>query len=92
VAAPVGRWVRSQAPFLFVLALFVAALCYLAIVPGHWRRGTTGIAVIMFVAALLRASLSDQRAGLLAARGRWPDAAIYVVLGALILIVDLRLH
>jgi hypothetical protein len=92
MAAPVGRWVRSQAPFLLVLALFVAALCYLAITPGHWRRGTTGIAVVMFVAALLRASLNDQRAGLLAARGRWRDAAIYVVLGSLILIVDLRLH
>jgi hypothetical protein len=92
VNAPVGRWVRTQAPFLLVLALLVAALCYLAITPGHWRRGTTGIAVIMFVAALLRVSLSDQRAGLLAARGRVRDAVIYLVLGVLILVVDLRLH
>jgi hypothetical protein len=92
MSAPVGRWVRSQAPFLLVLSLFVGALCYLAITPGHWRRGTTAIAAIMFVAALLRGALRDERAGLLAARGRWRDALIYFVLGGLILVVDLRLH
>lgn len=83
---------RAQAPFLLVLALLIAALCYLVITPGHWRRGTGVIAVAMFVAAALRASLRTPSAGMLAVRGRWQDAITYLVLGGLILVVDIRLH
>jgi hypothetical protein len=36
--------------------------------------------------------LPEARAGMLAVRGRWWDALCYVVLGALILVADLRLR
>lgn len=83
---------RIQAPFLIVLGIVLAVGGYLIAEPGHWRRGTAVVALAMFVAAAFRLTLSRTRAGLLAVRGRYVDAACYAVLGALILIVDLRLR
>lgn len=87
-----SRRIRAQAPFLLVLAAVVAALAYLAIWPGHWRRGTAVIGVAMLLGAALRLLVSDPQAGLLAVRGRRRDALCYFAFGALIFLVDLRLH
>lgn len=86
------RRIGAQAPFLLVLAIVLAAFGYLTIWPGHWRRGTAVVGVAMLVAAALRLVLREQYAGLLAVRGRRRDALCYLALGALIFVVDLRLH
>jgi len=41
---------------------------------------------------VLRLVLPARRAGLLAVRGRWWDVFCYLALGALILIVDIRMR
>jgi Protein of unknown function (DUF3017) len=92
VGLHVRRRVRAQAPFLLVLGIVVTVFVYLTISPGHWRRGTGAIAVAMLLAAVLRLVLPSPTAGLLAVRGRWFDVCCYAVLGALILIVDIRLR
>jgi hypothetical protein len=91
VFARLLRRVRAQAPFLVVLALMAGAFVYLLIWPHHWRRGVTGIALSMFTAGALRVGLRDHRAGVLAVRGRWLDAGIYLVLGAAILVATIKL-
>ena len=87
----VRRRAVRQWPFLAVIALLVAAVVYLAAQPGHWERGTAVIAVAMLLAALLRCVLPESRVGLLGVRGRWWDVPIYLALGVLILVVDIRL-
>ncbi len=86
------RWVWSQAAFLTVLAVLAAAFGYLLLVPGRWGRVSGVVAVAMILAGVLRVSLPTARAGLLAVRARWIDAALYLALGGLILAVDIRLH
>jgi hypothetical protein len=92
VPLEIRRRVRAQAPFLLVLAIVVAVFGYLTLAPGHWRRGTAMIAGAMLLAAGLRLVLPAAHAGLLAVRGRWWDSLCYAGLGALILIVDIRLR
>jgi Protein of unknown function (DUF3017) len=92
VALDLRRRGRAQAPFLVVLGIVVAVFVYLSIWPGHWRRGTGLIAVAMLLGAVLRLTLPASHAGLLAVRGRWWDSFCYLALGALILIVDIRLR
>jgi hypothetical protein len=86
------RRIRAQAPFLVVIALVVAVVVYLTIDPGHWVRGTLGIAAAMVLGAVLRLVLPEARAGMLAVRGRWWDTLCYLALGGLILVADLRLR
>ena len=92
MALDLRRRGRAQAPFLVVLGIVVAVFVYLSIWPGHWRRGTGLIAVAMLLGAVLRLTLPTPHAGLLAVRGRWWDSFCYLALGALILIVDIRLR
>ncbi|HEY8828183.1 MAG TPA: DUF3017 domain-containing protein [Jatrophihabitantaceae bacterium] len=92
MALDLRRRGRAQAPFLVVLGIVVAVFVYLSIWPGHWRRGTGLIAVAMLLGAVLRLTLPASHAGLLAVRGRWWDSFCYLALGALILIVDIRLR
>jgi hypothetical protein len=92
VALQLRRRIRAQAPFLLVVTLVAAVFVYLTIDPGHWVRGTIGIAVAMLLGAVLRLVLPEARAGMLAVRGRWWDALCYVVLGVLTLIAALRLR
>jgi 4-amino-4-deoxy-L-arabinose transferase-like glycosyltransferase len=88
----IRRRARAQAPFLLILAVFVAVFGYLTISPDHWRRAVSVLAGGMLLAAILRLVLPSAHAGLLAVRGRWWDALCYIVLGVLILIVDIRLQ
>jgi hypothetical protein len=86
------QWVVEQLAFLVVLAVLAAAVLYLIVEPGHWRRGSGVVSVAMLIAAVLRAAVPPQRVGLLAVRSRWLDVAAYLVLGGVILGVDIRLH
>ena len=86
------QWMVEQLAFLVVLLVVAAAFLYLIVEPGHWRRGSGGVAVAMLLAALLRAVLPPARAGLLVVRARWIDVVVFAVMGGLILGVAVRLH
>lgn len=87
-----GRRIRAQAPFLLVLAVMIAAVVYLTLEPGHWRRGVGIIAASMVLAGIFRFGLRRAQAGLLAVRSRWMDVACYWLLAAAILVVAIRLN
>jgi hypothetical protein len=94
-AVPTRRQVlqvlTKQRAFVAVLTLIVAALIYLAVSPDHWRRGCAVIGFAMIFAGVLRAALPESEVGLLAVRGRWRDAIIYIALGAVITGAVIRL-
>jgi hypothetical protein len=86
------RYVREQFAFLLVLALLVASLLYLTVDSGRWGRASGGVAVAVLLAGVFRLVLPGDRAGLLAIRGRVVDSVTFLVLGAVILGIDVRLH
>src|SRR2546428_51275 len=59
------RRMRNQAPFLLVVALMLAAVGYMIIGPGHWRRGAGIIAVAMLLGGLLRLVPPGEHVGVL---------------------------
>jgi hypothetical protein len=77
--------VLGQLPFLLVMA--IVAIAALRIGMYHWRQGAALVGGALLVAALLRAVLPDDRAGLLAIRGRPVDVLSYAGLAVLILFV-----
>jgi hypothetical protein len=87
-----ARWVRSELPFLLVIAAVLGAVVFLLISPGHWRRATLIMAIALLIAGIARLMLRDARAGSLAIRNRWWDALCYLAIGGVILAVDIRLH
>ena len=86
------RWLRGELPFVLVVAIILAATCYLYVSPEHWRRATSAMAFGVVVAGLLRLGLPSHRAGMLIVRGRLFDTACYLALGGVMIAVDLRLH
>lgn len=81
--------VRESLPFGLVLAIVAAG--FVRIAQYHWREGTVLIAGALLVAALLRAVLSPERAGLIVIRGRGVDVLLYTALGVMILLVALTI-
>lgn len=67
-----------------VCLLAAAGIGFSAWHPEHWLRGVSVVAVAMMVAAALRGTLSDTRAGMLAVRRRGFDVLCYLVLAAVI--------
>ncbi len=65
------RMIAAQWPILLV-GLFLAA-AFVLVAMGYWRRGAAVMAVGVGVASVLRLTLSDERAGLLAVRSRSVD-------------------
>lgn len=63
------------------LVLGIAAIGLLRVLTQHWREGAALLAGSLLVAAVLRVLLPDDRAGLLAVRGRVIDVALYLGLG-----------
>jgi hypothetical protein len=87
------RWLRDELPFVIVLVIVLAAVGYLYLNPGHWRRATSAMALGIVVAGLLRLVLPAHRAGMLMVRrNRFFDTACYLAIGAVIIGVDIRLH
>ena len=74
-----GQW-----PILVVSLILVAAFVLVAM--GYWRRGAAVMAVGVGVAAGLRLTLSDERAGLLAVRTRTVDLTTASVSAAMLYI------
>ncbi|BBY17370.1 hypothetical protein MLIT_29620 [Mycolicibacterium litorale] len=75
-----GQW-----PILVVGLIVVAA--FGLVVAGYWRRGALVLAVGVGVAAALRISLSDERAGLLAVRSKGVDFVTTATVSATMLYV-----
>jgi hypothetical protein len=61
-----GQW-----PILLVGLFFIAAVSL--VIAGYWRRGALVIGIGVAVAAALRLTLTDERAGLLAVRSKGID-------------------
>ena len=70
--------VREQWPILTVAAIFAVAL--LLVAAGFWRRGTFLIGAGVGVAAALRLTLPESRAGLLVVRTKSLDFATMTTL------------
>lgn len=79
----------QQLPFILVLTL--VAIAAVRIGMYHWRQGAALIAGALLVAAVLRAVLGEEQAGLLAIRGKVIDVLVYGALGAMILFVALTI-
>lgn len=83
------RRVLFHVPFAVVLLL--VAIAALRIAMYHWRQGAALIGGALLVAAVLRAALSDEQAGLLTIRSRPVDVLSYTALGLLILFIALTI-
>ncbi|MGE2717720.1 DUF3017 domain-containing protein [Mycolicibacterium litorale] len=70
-----GQW-----PILVVGLIVVAA--FGLVVAGYWRRGALVLAVGVGVAAALRITLTDERAGLLAVRSKGIDVVTTATVSA----------
>jgi hypothetical protein len=65
------RRLRAQWPFLWVVLIFVVAFGLAA--ANFWRRGALLIGIGVGVAAVLRLTLTEDRAGLLVVRSKAID-------------------
>ena len=74
-----GQW-----PILLVVILLAA---FGLVIAGYWRRGALVIAIGVGVAAALRLTLPDDRAGLLAVRSRAVDFATTASVSAAMLYI-----
>jgi hypothetical protein len=75
-----GQW-----PILLVGLIIVAA--FGLVVAGYWRRGALVLAIGVGVAAALRLTLTEDRAGLLAVRSRTIDFVTTAAVSAAMLYV-----
>ena len=66
--------VRDHWPLMTVCSTFL--LAFLLVAFGFWRRGALLIGIGVAVAAALRLTLSDERAGLLVVRSKRIDVAM----------------
>jgi hypothetical protein len=69
----------KELPTVAVLAIVVAGLAVGAL--ADWRLGAIIVGVALLLAAGLRLTLRERRAGLLVVRSRGFDAAVLLVLG-----------
>jgi Protein of unknown function (DUF3017) len=81
--------VRAHLPFGLVLA--IVAVGFVRIAQYHWREGTVLVACALLVAAVLRAVLSPEQAGMIVIRGRGLDVLAYTAFGLMILFVALTI-
>lgn len=75
----------AQWPILLVVLIFLAA--FGLVVAGYWRRGALVIGIGVGVAAALRLSLPEERAGLLAVRSKGVDFVTTATVSAVMLYV-----
>jgi hypothetical protein len=75
-----GQW-----PILVVGLIFIAA--FALVIAGYWRRGALVIAIGVAVAAALRLTLTDERAGLLVVRSRGTDFVTTAAVSAAMLYI-----
>jgi Protein of unknown function (DUF3017) len=75
-----GQW-----PILLVGVIFIAA--FGLVVAGYWRRGALVMAIGVGFAAVLRLTLTEERAGLLVVRSRGVDFVTTATVSAAMLYV-----
>ncbi|MET0452461.1 MAG: DUF3017 domain-containing protein [Mycobacterium sp.] len=75
-----GQW-----PILTVGLFLVAA--FALVVAGYWRRGALVLAIGVGVAAAMRLTLTEERAGLLVVRSRTVDFATTATVSAAMLYI-----
>jgi hypothetical protein len=76
-----GRAMVRAIPITIVLAIVAFGLVLIAL--AYWRRGTAALALVMLLAGLLRAVLSERVIGVLAVRGKGFDVSFYLLVGAM---------
>lgn len=74
------------------MAVLGLAFGYLIVDPRRTGRASALITAAVLLAALLRAAVPTPNVGMLAVRGRVVDTACFLLLGALLVVVDIRLH
>jgi len=74
--------VRAQWPLALVLIGLAVSLGFVFV--DRWRRGAFLLGVVALGAAMLRASLSDERARLLAVRTKGFDVVFFTGIGVVI--------
>ena len=74
---------RRQLPIAAVVLVFLVA--FVLVAAGFWRRGSFLIGVGVAVAAVLRLTLTEQRAGLLAVRSKGFDFATTATVAAVVM-------
>ena len=77
--------VRAQWPILLVFLIFFAA--FGLVIADFWRRGSLLIGIGVGVAAVLRLTLPNGRAGLLVVRGRTTDFTTMALAAAAVLYI-----
>jgi hypothetical protein len=87
VEVPPRPWPRLSAAYVVVVAIGLLGLVLMAVVgwgkadAALFRPGALLVAAAVLLAAVLRALLSDARAGMLVLRSRRVDVAVYAALG-----------
>jgi hypothetical protein len=81
----------TELPYIGVLVLAALGVGYALADSHHWLRGVGLAGAALLLAGLLRLTLPDTRAGLLAVRNRYFDALCYLALGGVIVGVGLVL-
>ena len=76
---------RGQWPILLVGLFFLAA--FGLVVAGYWRRGALVLGIGVAVAAALRLTLTDERAGLLMVRSKGIDFVTTATVSAVVLFI-----
>lgn len=80
---------RSWMPASLVGALALVGM--LLVLTQHWRRGAILLGVALIVAAVLRAFVPIERAGLLAIRGRPVDVLCYGGFGVALVVLAVQI-
>ena len=81
--------VKGQWPILTVGVFLLAA--FGLVVAGYWRRGALVLAIGVGVAAAMRLTLNDDRAGLLVVRSRTIDIATTATVSAALIYIALTI-
>ena len=79
------RAASTQWPILLVFAIFIAA--FGLVITDFWRRGSLLIGIAVGVAAVLRLTLPNGRAGLLVVRGRTTDFTTMALVATAVLFI-----
>jgi hypothetical protein len=82
----------TELPYLLVLACAVGSLAVIEFGAQYVRSGTLVLAGVLLIAATARLALPDRRVGMLSSRRKLVDVAIFVTLGAGLLIAGLVIH
>jgi hypothetical protein len=77
--------VRAQWPILLVFLIFFVA--FGLVIADFWRRGSLLIGIAVGVAAVLRLTLPNGRAGLLVVRGRTTDFTTMALVATAVLFI-----